>query len=140
MSSCISRHGEYSEHTLNDLYVCTYCSALDEDAMIAEVERLKAAAHLPGWESPAALLDAYKHLLANHEAYQADIGRRVAADRAVIDAAKALREAQPEQASMVVAPHILDAVMAVCAAAAAHNALEATVSGQSDTRQEEPAP
>ena len=51
MSTCISRHGEYSSHTFGEgaeRFVCQWCGVLDEDAMIdalataeAEVERLR---------------------------------------------------------------------------------------------------
>lgn len=41
MSACISSHGEYSSHTPDDRHECTRCHILDEDALRAEVERLK---------------------------------------------------------------------------------------------------
>lgn len=41
MSKCISRHGEYSEHQLDQDHVCRRCSVLDEDAMVAELNRLR---------------------------------------------------------------------------------------------------
>lgn len=42
MSTCISRHGEYSEHTLDDEFTCTLCGVLDEDALRAELRDLRA--------------------------------------------------------------------------------------------------
>lgn len=42
MSTCISSHGEYSAHKLDASYVCTRCHVLDEDALIAELERARA--------------------------------------------------------------------------------------------------
>lgn len=42
MSTCISEHGEYGSHTLDADYVCTRCSVLDEDALIAELRALRA--------------------------------------------------------------------------------------------------
>lgn len=42
MSACISRHGEFSEHYLDDSFTCTVCLVLDEDALRAELERLRA--------------------------------------------------------------------------------------------------
>lgn len=41
MSTCISSHGEYSDHIPDDSYVCTRCSVLDEDAMLTELKRLR---------------------------------------------------------------------------------------------------
>lgn len=40
MSTCISRHGEYSDHTLDDEYECTRCHVLDEDALQAELHNV----------------------------------------------------------------------------------------------------
>lgn len=41
MSTCISQHGEYSIHTPDDArFYCTLCGVLDEDGLLAEVERL----------------------------------------------------------------------------------------------------
>lgn len=43
MSACISQHGEYSDHILDELHTCTRCHVLDEDALRAELtERLRA--------------------------------------------------------------------------------------------------
>lgn len=42
MSACISRHGEFSSHTLDDTHTCTLCHVLDEDALRAELTRLRA--------------------------------------------------------------------------------------------------
>lgn len=42
MSACISRHGEYSEHTPDGEYTCQRCLVLDEDALRAELRRLRA--------------------------------------------------------------------------------------------------
>jgi hypothetical protein len=41
MSTCISRHGEYSSHELDDTFVCARCAMLDEDAIVAELQRLR---------------------------------------------------------------------------------------------------
>ena len=39
MSTCISKHGEYSEHgPLTDGYWCEWCGALDEAAMRKGIE------------------------------------------------------------------------------------------------------
>ena len=39
MSTCISKHGEYSEHgPLTDDYWCEWCGALDEAAMRKGIE------------------------------------------------------------------------------------------------------
>lgn len=35
MSTCISRHGEFGEHTLDDSHTCTRCYVLDEEALRA---------------------------------------------------------------------------------------------------------
>lgn len=43
MSTCISRHGEFGAHTLDDSHTCTLCHVLDEEALRAELERLRAA-------------------------------------------------------------------------------------------------
>jgi endogenous inhibitor of DNA gyrase (YacG/DUF329 family) len=45
MSKCISIRGEYSEHVLTDEkdpYCCQRCWVVDDDAMYAEIERLRA--------------------------------------------------------------------------------------------------
>jgi hypothetical protein len=42
VSTCISSHGEYSSHTLDSLHTCTLCYVLDEDALRAELEQLRA--------------------------------------------------------------------------------------------------
>jgi len=42
MSTCISSHGEYGSHELDDTYVCARCGVLDEDALIAELQRHRA--------------------------------------------------------------------------------------------------
>lgn len=44
MSRCISRHGEYDAHELDDEYVCGLCGVLDEDALLVEVRELRKAA------------------------------------------------------------------------------------------------
>lgn len=41
MSTCISFHGEFGSHTLDDAYTCTLCGVLDEDAMTAELRDLR---------------------------------------------------------------------------------------------------
>lgn len=41
MSTCISSHGEFGEHTLDDLHTCTRCHVLDEDALRAELAAVK---------------------------------------------------------------------------------------------------
>lgn len=41
MSTCISRHGEYSDHEPGDW--CPRCGAFNEDAIVAERDRLRAA-------------------------------------------------------------------------------------------------
>ena len=44
MSTCISRAGEYSEHTYLDdnPYVCGLCWAFDEDAALERIAELEA--------------------------------------------------------------------------------------------------
>lgn len=42
MSTCISKHGEYSEHEPNSDYVCGLCGVLDEDALIKELIEVRA--------------------------------------------------------------------------------------------------
>ncbi len=42
MSTCISRQGEFSDHTPDTDYVCTRCGALDEDGLIAELRQSRA--------------------------------------------------------------------------------------------------
>lgn len=45
MSKCISRHGEYSEHTLGTgvtRFVCLRCFVFDENDALTEIERLTA--------------------------------------------------------------------------------------------------
>jgi len=42
MSACISRHGEFGVHDIDADYVCKLCHALDEDALIVELNRLRA--------------------------------------------------------------------------------------------------
>lgn len=44
MSGCISRHGEYDAHELDENYVCGLCGHLDEDALLVEVRELRKAA------------------------------------------------------------------------------------------------
>lgn len=43
MSACISSAGEFGSHVLDDAYSCTRCFVLDEDALTAELLRLRAA-------------------------------------------------------------------------------------------------
>lgn len=44
MSACISREGEFSDHVDDDEYVCRRCGVLDEEALLGELRRLRAAA------------------------------------------------------------------------------------------------
>lgn len=41
MSACISSKGEYSSHELDATFTCVDCGVRDEDAMLAEVNRLR---------------------------------------------------------------------------------------------------
>lgn len=41
MSVCISQHGEYGSHTVDTEYTCTRCGVLDEEALTAELRRLR---------------------------------------------------------------------------------------------------
>lgn len=41
MSTCISRHGEWSDHILDDAYTCTRCLVLDEDALVDELRQAR---------------------------------------------------------------------------------------------------
>lgn len=43
MSVCISRHGEFGSHDLDDEHTCRLCGVLDEDALRAELRELRAA-------------------------------------------------------------------------------------------------
>ena len=43
MSSCISSHGEYSEHEITTApFTCDWCGVFDEAAAMAEIDRLNA--------------------------------------------------------------------------------------------------
>ena len=42
MSACISRHGEYGEHTPDAEWTCTLCAHVDTAGLLAEVDRLRA--------------------------------------------------------------------------------------------------
>ena len=43
MSSCISSHGEYSEHEITTTpFTCDWCGVFDEAAAMAEIDRLNA--------------------------------------------------------------------------------------------------
>lgn len=42
MSVCVSKHGEYADHTPDSEYLCTRCAALDVDALRFEVRQLRA--------------------------------------------------------------------------------------------------
>ena len=42
MSTCISRHGEYSNHIPDGRFGCTRCGVFDEYAVLAEVDALRA--------------------------------------------------------------------------------------------------
>lgn len=44
MSTCISKHGEFGSHELDADYVCTRCSVLDEDGLIAELHQARSLA------------------------------------------------------------------------------------------------
>ncbi len=50
MSKCISRHGEYSEHELDAEYTCKLCLALDEDAFVKVLRRLRMIESMIGRE------------------------------------------------------------------------------------------
>ena len=41
MSTCISGHGEWSDHTPDAEYTCTRCGVLDEPGLTAELRRLR---------------------------------------------------------------------------------------------------
>lgn len=41
MSTCISWHGEFSRHELDDEYTCKLCGVLDEEALRAELRELR---------------------------------------------------------------------------------------------------
>jgi len=43
VSKCISPRGEFSEHTLDADFTCADCLSIDEDALLAELHRLRAA-------------------------------------------------------------------------------------------------
>lgn len=42
MSTCISSHGEYGEHTPPDADWCEWCGAFNEEAIVAERDLLRA--------------------------------------------------------------------------------------------------
>lgn len=46
MSACISRHGEFSEHSLDNSHTCTLCGVLDEEALRAELAQARSAIHI----------------------------------------------------------------------------------------------
>ena len=68
MSTCISKHGEYSEHgPLTDGYWCEWCGALDEAAMrkcIESAVREQVARDIEAARSQAAAWVAESHLFA----------------------------------------------------------------------------
>lgn len=68
MSTCISKHGEYSEHgPLTDGYWCEWCGALDEAAMRKGIEsavREQVARDIEAARSQAAAWVAESHLFA----------------------------------------------------------------------------
>lgn len=68
MSTCISNHGEFSSHDLDGLHTCNLCGVLDEDAMRAELERLRSEA--AKWEK------AYGDALTEIERLTADLNVR----------------------------------------------------------------
>lgn len=42
MSTCISRHGEFGSHELDEQHTCTLCHVLDEDALRADLASVRA--------------------------------------------------------------------------------------------------
>src|SRR5690554_5800776 len=58
MSTCISMHGEYSDHTINDDFICTRCDVLDEDALIEDRNKWRALAHAVQQPNRDAVIDA----------------------------------------------------------------------------------
>ena len=69
MSKCISSHGEYSEHEPGPHpFVCAWCGVFDEDAAVAEVERLRTEmAELNEWQNGVASLLPLEHPETNDE-------------------------------------------------------------------------
>jgi hypothetical protein len=57
VSTCISRHGEFGSHQLVD-YVCTLCGVLDEDAMVGELQQMRAELATLTAERDRAAIDA----------------------------------------------------------------------------------
>ena len=53
MSKCISKHGEFSEHDLDDEYVCKLCSVLDEGALRLELAFLRGLSRNEGYQEKA---------------------------------------------------------------------------------------
>lgn len=45
MSTCISWYGEFSEHVPDDLHTCIRCQVLDEEALCAELVKLRELVH-----------------------------------------------------------------------------------------------
>lgn len=87
MSTCISRHGEFGSHELDDAYVCKLCGVLDEDGLIAELRQRRSEVdefrqHLEDGPLPddVETLQRYVHT-ARAIARHSDAGRRVLRDR-----------------------------------------------------------
>src|SRR5690625_4104626 len=103
MSACISRHGEYSEHTPDGEYTCQRCYVLDEDALRVELRRLRAALATsrtrPTREQIDSVVGAVLFNAMNHPDPAAVLGKDIGPMRTKItDAVLALLADQPSPA------------------------------------------
>lgn len=87
MSICISRHGEYNEHTLGPDYECETCGALDMSAALAEVARTRSALR--------AVLSACDSYEATQASYRIEMGQREIIRVVRAEIAAALGEPRP---------------------------------------------
>ena len=87
MSKCISMHGEYSDCAPDQNFICTRCTALDEDALFAKVERLEASIAF----KDDAMLTAMRNLVANDAAMKL-AAKQLAERDATIQRVKALSD------------------------------------------------
>ena len=109
MSKCISRHGEYSEHTFGGdevpEFTCSYCWVFDEDAALAEIARLRAAIVVrpPKIARLSAERDRYRSAWksaatrAGIAADRAEKAEARGAERALLEAADEVEEAELHQ-------------------------------------------
>lgn len=101
MSTCISREGQYSAHeTQPGQYICDRCGVLDEDGIVAEVERLTR------WKAEAT--EVILGLQDVGKALGLRLGERITGESAV-EAAEALRNrAEHAEANAAAALEFVD--------------------------------